>query len=93
MINESGAFSTPVASAENADNTAYGFYEFSLTNTLENNDDTYSGIPIGDSTLTLILGKGTNGINGATTPAQTINIFIEYQTKYTLKEGMWSVKF
>ena len=93
MINEDGAFSTPVASAVDAGNTAYGFYEFSLTNTLENNDDTYSGMPIGDSTLTLILGKGTNGINGATTPAQTINIFVEYQTKYTLKAGMWSVNF
>ena len=68
--------------------SGYAFYEFYLGNSLENDDTTYSGLQVSNSTLSLVLGKGV-GID----VAQTVNIFVEYQSKYTLSDGFWKVEY
>ena len=89
VVTSSGnKFLTNLATGVDSSTSGYAFNEFYLGNSLENDDSTYSGLEVSNSTLSLVLGKGT-GIN----VDQTVNIFIEYQSKYTLSNGLWKVEY
>ena len=81
-------FLADLATGVDAANSGYAFYEFYLGNSLENDDTTYSGLQVSNSTLSLVLGKGVG-----VAVAQTVNIFVEFQSKYTLSNGMWKVEY
>ena len=83
FINEDEKFITAEGAADANATTSYGFYEFSLESGMENNDTTYSGLRVDNSTLSLVLAGGAAGV-----AAQTCNIFVEYQSRYTLTNGM-----
>ena len=50
-------FMVDKALGDEAANSGYAFYEFYLGNSLENDDTTYSGLQVSNSTLSLVLGK------------------------------------
>ena len=88
FINDTDKFITAAGAATSNATTSYGFYEFSLESGLENNDTTYSGLRVDNSTLSLVLAGGSAGVL-----AQTCNIFVEFQSKYTLSNGLWKVEY
>ena len=89
FVNEGGSFATQLAAADTTDNSGYAFYEFYLGNSLENDDSTYSGLRVDNSTLALVLA----GSPGTAAGIQTCNIFVEYQSKYILENGFWKVEY
>ena len=82
-------FLADLATGLDAANSGYAFYEFYLGNSLENDDTTYSGLQVSNSTLSLVLGRGVDTVN----VDQTVNIFVEFQSKYTLSNGLWKVEY
>ena len=81
-------FLADLATGLAAETSGYAFYEFYLGNSLENDDTTYSGLQVSNSTLSLVLGKGVG-----VAADQTVNIFVEFQSKYTLSNGLWKVEY
>ena len=81
---------TKYALAEGAANTdatcGLFWYEFNLTNHLQDDNSTYSGLNVSANNLSLNLNGGT------TNAVQRIDIFVEYQVDYILDNGIWSVR-
>ena len=63
------------------------FYEFDLTNTLEDGLITYSGLSGSSNNFSLQL----NGTGPAA--QQRIDVFVEYGVDYILQDGVWKVEY
>ena len=63
------------------------WYEFNLTNHLQDDDHTYSGVHVSANNLSINLNGGSQGSS-----SQRIDIFVEYQVDYILIDGKWTVK-
>lgn len=63
------------------------FFEFNLTNTLEDDVKTYSGLVVDSNNFSLMLtGLGPD-------LDQRCDVFVEYGVDYILENGVWSVKY